>query len=88
MEVRHEFTMSAVCPVDKRPDSYQVLIETDRVIPVEDILSAAAGFSDREIWQEHLTAEIADQLGVKVTTTGFHLGVKTTVVAWRKSKLP
>lgn len=77
MLVRHYLTITASCPVDKKPDHYEAVIECARVVKVEDILAAVERLKTKRIFQEALTQELARALGAKVTTTGFHSGVKT-----------
>lgn len=77
MRIRHELTITAVCPVDGKPDRYEAFIDCTRIIPVEDILAAVSQCATRKVFQEDLTQELARQLGVKITTTGYHSGVKT-----------
>ena len=74
-------TISARCPVDKKLDTYSAEFSTDRVVKVEDILAAVNRVAEREIFQEDLTVLLARELGVKVTTVGYHSGVLTKVSA-------
>jgi hypothetical protein len=78
--VKHELTIARRCPVNDAHDIYQVLVEATRLIKVEDILAAAASLPERA-FQEDLTVALAARLGCRVTTTGFHRGVKTTCCA-------
>lgn len=80
MITRHELKMSAICPVDQTTDVYDVVIETTFVLPVEDICEAIKKMASRKEYQENLTRELATNLRCKVTTTGYHSGVKTTCV--------
>jgi len=75
--VRHSLTITASCPVDGKPDHYEAVVECVRVVKVEDILAAVQQLRDRKVFQEELTQELARTLGAKVTTTGYHSGVKT-----------
>lgn len=77
MLVKHHLTVTATCPVDLKPDHYEVVVECSCVVKVEDILAAAERLKGRRIFQEALTQELARLLGAKVTTTGYHSGVKT-----------
>lgn len=77
MLVRHSLTITASCPVDGKPDHYEAVVECVRVVKVEDILAAVQQLRDRKVFQEELTQELARTLGAKVTTTGYHSGVKT-----------
>lgn len=80
MLVEHRLTVKAMCPVDKKPDLYQCIIRTPRVLPAEEILKAVEEFSNKEIFQEELTQELHRRLGVEVETVGSHSGVQTRVV--------
>lgn len=77
MLVRHYMTVTASCPVDEKPDHYEAIVECARVVKVEDILAAVERLKGQPIFQEQLTQELARSLGAKVTTTGYHSGVKT-----------
>lgn len=77
MLVRHSLTITAACPVDGKPDHYEAVVECTRVVKVEDILAAVDRLKAQKIYQEELTQELARVLGAKVTTTGYHSGVKT-----------
>lgn len=77
MLVKHHLTITASCPIDQKPDHYEAVIECVRVVKVEDILEAVTALKNRPVFQEELTQELARALGAKVTTTGYHSGVKT-----------
>jgi hypothetical protein len=79
--VTHEFTASCRCPVDQGPDHYEVRIETGREIAVETILAAAQALAETAQFQERFTQSLARQIGARVTTIGYHSGVKTTCSA-------
>lgn len=81
MKVEHTLTVTAMCPMDDRPDSYEVVVEAGRVVPVERILEVAASFAERKIFQEDLTEELARAIGARVTSYGWHSKVRTKVVA-------
>jgi hypothetical protein len=78
---RYETRIVAACPVDDRPDVYDVTFEAAGTIPCEEIVAAVARFADRKVYQEDITAGLARDLRCKVTTVGFHSGIKTTVIA-------
>lgn len=80
MKVKHELTMTTVCPVDESVDTYDVEITLHRLVKVEDIAEILASFKDRSIFQENLTQEIAHILAPwsKVRTIGVHSGIRTT----------
>lgn len=79
MKIRHTLLVTAICPVDDLPDVYETSVETGRVINVETILEVAASFSERKIYQEDLTQEMARRLAATVSTVGYHSGVRTEV---------
>jgi NADPH-dependent 7-cyano-7-deazaguanine reductase QueF len=75
--VRHHLTITAACPVDGKPDRYEAVVECSRVLKVEDILAVVEALKGQKVFQEQLTQELARAIGAKVTTTGYHSGVKT-----------
>lgn len=77
MIARHSLTVTFACPVDGERDTYEVTIETTRIIPVERILEAVAGVGDRKLYQEAAAVELARALGARVTLLGEHSGVET-----------
>ena len=80
MIVTHELTFSRQCPVDSAQDLYELRVETTRTIKVESILAAVAALP-KKAFQEEITTTLAAALGCRVTTIGFHKGVKTTCCA-------
>jgi len=78
MLTTHEFVATCTCPVDSGPDTYEVMVETQIDIPVESILAATAALKDEKLYQEEFTRHLARQLGARVTTVGWHSGVRTT----------
>ncbi len=80
MQVTYELTFSRQCPVDDTQDIYQVCIETSRILKVEFILAEVAALPEKT-FQEDLTVALATKLAARVTLTGYHSGVKTTVTA-------
>ena len=80
MQVKHTLQAHAICPVDKKKDTYELIVETSSVIPVEKILEKVEQLKDETMYQEDLTVELARHLCVKVTTIGYHSGVKSEVV--------
>ncbi len=81
MQCRYETKIVAACPVDSKPDVYDAVFESDDTIRCEDILAAVGRFATEKAYQEAITADLARDLRCKVTTVGYHSGVKTTVVA-------
>lgn len=74
-------TIGCRCPVDNMPDIYEAEFENSSTIKVEDILSVTRSLEGGKMFQEDLTASLARALSCKVTTTGYHSGVKTVVIA-------
>lgn len=75
----YELQITASCPSDDLPDVYQAKIEADHTILVEDILSATKDLGKQ--YQEDITHQLARKLAARVTTIGYHYGVKTTCTA-------
>lgn len=67
--------------MDGGPDIYEAVFESDDTIRCEDILNEIGKFATEKAFQEAITANLARRLRCKVTTVGYHSGVKTTVVA-------
>jgi len=80
MRVTHELTFNRQCPVDDAQDRYELCVETTRTVKVEDILAAIEALPEKA-FQEEITAALAAKLGCRVTTVGYHSGVKTTCVS-------
>lgn len=81
MICRYETRIVALCPVDSKPDVYEATFESDDTIRCEDILAAIGKWATEAAYQEQITADLARSLRCKVTTIGYHSGVKTTVIA-------
>ena len=81
MKCTYDTRIVAACPVDDRPDVYEVTLESDGTIEVERILAAIARYATEKKFQEDITAELARELRCNVRTVGWHSGVKTTVIA-------
>lgn len=80
MNVRHELIIHGLCPVNGNFDTYEVMIETSTIVKAEDILAAVKGLPQPSL-QEDITQGLAAALGCRVTTIGYHSGVKTTCSA-------
>lgn len=83
MKNTYEIGVRAQCPVNKGDtDLYAFTIESEGLIEVEKIV---AFFSSRagakNVFQETLTQQCAVSLGAKVTSVGYHSGVKVTCIA-------
>lgn len=81
MICRYSMTIKCACPVDELSDVYEAEFESAATIQVEDILEAVRPFESGRMFQENLTASLARTLACKVTTIGYHSGVKTVVIA-------
>lgn len=83
MKCVYEVEVRAQCPVNPADtDVYQFSIEAWSLIEVERItgfFQKSAG--NAEVFQEALTQQCAVTLGAKVTSIGWHSGVKVTCVA-------
>ncbi len=80
MRVVYELTINAICPVDGKPDVYQLTVRSAKVIPVEDILAAVKKEVAEPAYQETITERLFRAIGTQVETFGIHSGVKTTCV--------
>lgn len=83
MKNTYEIEVRAQCPVNPTDtDLYQVTIESELIIQVEEIIAFFNEHADkREVYQEQLTRLAAVTIGAKVTSVGYHSGVKVTCVA-------
>lgn len=81
MRCIYETKIIAACPVDDMPDVYEATFESDDTIKCEEILAAIGKFATEKAFQEAITADLARTLRCRVTTVGFHSGVRTTVIA-------
>lgn len=79
----YRLEVTAVCPVDKKPDVYLCTVRAGRTIPVEDILKAAGKLRTEPLYQEDLTRELHRALAAEVETVGWHSGVMTRCVVGR-----
>lgn len=77
MRVEHHLIVTGTCPVDHKPDRYEAVIECTNTVKVEDIVREAGALQAQPMFQEDLTQALARALGAKVTTIGYHSGVKT-----------
>lgn len=78
---RYEIIVRAICPVNLCVDCYDVTVESPHTIMVERLIDFALSCADKKETQEDITAALAKEFGCKVTSVGYHSGVKTTVVA-------
>lgn len=80
---KYEIEVKAQCPVtptDK--DLYSFLIESEALIEVEKIVEFfKTNGGTEKVFQEVLTQKCAVTLGAKVTSIGYHSGVKVTCIA-------
>lgn len=73
--------MSAVgrCPAAPLTlDQYEVTVESPEMLRVEVINCTIADLTTDPIYQETFTQRLSEILGARVTTVGWHQGVKTT----------
>jgi hypothetical protein len=83
LQNKYEVEVRAQCPVNPADtDLYAFTIESEALIEVEKIV---AFFKDKagaqRVFQEALTQQCAVTLGARVTSVGFHSGVKVTCAA-------
>lgn len=83
MMCSYDVEVRAQCPVNPSDtDVYQFTIEAESMIEVEKITGFFADNGKlKNIFQEALTQKCAVTLGAKVTSIGWHSGVKVTCVA-------
>ena len=79
MIATHRTTVHSRCPENDGWDYYEVLVETDRTIKVEDIEAAINEVRGRRMYQEDLTKHLATVIGAKITITGAHGNFHTKV---------
>lgn len=83
MKNTYEIQVRAQCPVNPTDtDLYQFTIESESIIEVEKITAfVQENAGKKEIFQETLTNQCAVTLGARVTSVGWHSGVKVTCSA-------
>lgn len=74
---RYELEITCVCPVDDRPDVYEMQVVSRRVIPVEEIMKAVADAKSDKLYQEDLCQKLHRRINACVTLIGWHSGVRT-----------
>ena len=80
MRCLYDLTVRAQCPVEPDDtDLYAFTIESEYLIEVEKINAFFAEHAGKKnVFQEVLTQRCASLLGAKVTSVGWHSGVKVT----------
>ena len=83
MKNTYEIQVRAQCPVNENDtDLYSFTIESESLIEVERITEFfRKNAGRRNIFQESLTQSCAVTLGAKVTSVGYHSGVRVICVA-------
>lgn len=82
MKNTYSIEVRAQCPVNPSDtDLYVFTIESESLIEVEKIVAFFNQHAKENIFQEALTQKCAVTLGAKVTSSGYHSGVKVTCVA-------
>lgn len=78
MKNRYEIQVRAQCPVNPSDtDLYEFAIESESLIEVEKIMGFFAEHAGtKNVFQEKLTEKCAVTLGARVTSVGWHSGVK------------
>jgi NADPH-dependent 7-cyano-7-deazaguanine reductase QueF len=80
MRCRYSLQVECACPNDDLSDIYDVVVEAERTIEVEKIIAFAESMRAEKMFQENLTVLMARTLNAKVTSVGWHYGVRTEVV--------
>lgn len=82
MKNTYEIQVRAQCPVNPSDtDLYAFTIESEALIEVEKIVAFFdANAKEKNVFQEALTQKCAVTLGAKVTSIGWHSGVKVVCV--------
>ena len=81
MKITYNFNVICVCPNDGEKIKYDVTLETEVTIMVEDILDMSLNVAYKEMFQEDLTEELYLQFERndypinKIITRGIHQGV-------------
>jgi hypothetical protein len=80
MKCRYDIEVRAQCPVNPSDtDLYEFVIESESLIEVEKIADFfAKNAGQEETFQEVLTQQCAVTLGARVTSIGWHSGIKVT----------
>lgn len=82
MKCTYELKMKARCPSNPQiTDEYDVVVDVDRMIVVEELLATLGHYLEEAIYQEDITARLARKFNCKFTLTGYHSGIKTTCIA-------
>lgn len=75
---RYEYKFAAICPKNKRTIFYELVLESDEMVYVEDIIMAAE--SQPNSYHEPLADFLHKKLGGRQTLTAHHHGVDITTV--------
>jgi hypothetical protein len=80
MRCIYEIEVRAQCPVELNlTDIYTITIESRQLIEVEKIVEFFQLWAGKkEVFQEVLTKQCASTLGARVSSVGWHSGVKVT----------
>lgn len=80
MKNSYEVEVKAQCPCNPQDtDCYKFTIESESIILVEKIAAFFEQYAGvKETYQEALTQKCAVTLGAKVTSVGWHHGIKVT----------
>lgn len=83
MKNTYEVEVRAQCPVNPSDtDLYAFTIESESLIEVEKIVAFFKEHAgQKNVFQEILTQQCAVILGAKVTSVGWHSGIKVTCTA-------
>ena len=79
MLCKYTTSVRALCPVDKKPDTYMLEFTHNATVFVEHIIACVKTYESEEITQEDLTQNLSRDVGCNVKSVGWHSGVKTEV---------
>jgi len=80
MRVVHRIEIPTLCPADQGGDVYACEVHAERVIPVEEIISAADEAATLAMYQEDLADWLRRKLRARIALRGSHFGRVTTEV--------
>lgn len=80
MQTRYDLRITGLCPVDGSADAYDLTLEAGGEVRVEAILDAVREVTREPATQEAITLDLRRRLPGRVTTVGWHSGVRVEVV--------
>ena len=79
MRARYSLTFTGQCPVNGDSDVYDLEVVSSTPIMVEDIIGAVSEATKESRTQEQITKIIRSKIPARITTIGFHSGVRAEV---------